>query len=499
MKLLGLRLCEHDSNMSYFDGKKVYYFKSERKYNIKHHAYNDLITWVDEIKKIWNLDLKDLDDICIVLDPWRHKLPTNNENFFPSIDIDWLPINKSVVRVNHHYAHVLSNFMLTDKSDFDIVIDGFGDKNNAWTVFKDDKVYKRGYLDKNGSIGQSMGISGEWLGVKANHECDIAGKVMGLQSYGNFDKGFYDEIKQYDMYSIDKLFNINNFQKYHNDELIAKLKPLDWIRTVHERVGEILLKFFEEITQKDYNATITYSGGVAMNVVWNTVLKQKFKNLVIPPHCADDGLSLGALEFLRRKHKLEKFKLDKFPFIQSDEQAPGMPSDEIITKTAKLLANNKIVGWYQGNGEIGPRALGNRSILMNPLIKNGKDKINKIKQRENYRPFGASILKEHVKEYFNTEIDNPYMLFVGDVQKNNLESITHIDNTCRFQTVDESNLLFFKLLKKFYEITGCPILLNTSFNLAGSPLSHSNDTAKIMYKDLDVLVYGSDFYNKESI
>ena len=71
MKLLGLRLCEHDSNMSYFDGKKVYYFKSERKYNIKHHAYNDLITWVDEIKKIWNLDLKDLDDICIVLDPWR--------------------------------------------------------------------------------------------------------------------------------------------------------------------------------------------------------------------------------------------------------------------------------------------------------------------------------------------------------------------------------------------------------------------------------------------
>ena len=91
------------------------------------------------------------------------------------------------------------------------------------------------------------------------------------------------------------------------------------------------------------------------------------------------------------------------------------------------------------------------------------------------------------------------MLFVGDVQKNNLESITHIDNTCRFQTVDESNLLFFKLLKKFYEITGCPILLNTSFNLAGCPLSHSNDTAKVMYKDLDVLVYGSDFYVKESI
>ena len=111
MKLLGLRLCEHDSNISYFDGSSLHYYKSERKYQIKHHAIHDLIKWRDEIKDLWNLDYKEIDEIGIVIDPWRHNLPTDNENFFPVIEgYEHLPSDCKVYRIDHHYAHALSCF-----------------------------------------------------------------------------------------------------------------------------------------------------------------------------------------------------------------------------------------------------------------------------------------------------------------------------------------------------------------------------------------------------
>lgn len=504
MKLLALRLCEHDSNISYFDGEKLHYYKSERRHQVKHHAINDLHNWKQEIFDVWGVDYNDIDEIAIVIDPWRYNLPLNEEEFFPGIEYKFLDVNKKtkVYRVNHHWAHALSIFphykLEDERPEYDFVIDGFGDENNAWTVFKNGVPYKRGYLDKNGSLGQAMGRAGMWLGVKYIHEMDIAGKVMGLQSYGNFDKKFYDEIKQYDMYSVDKLFNIMNFEKYYNDELIAKLKPLDWIRTVHERAGEVLLKFFEEITEKDYNAKISYSGGVAMNVIWNTILKEKFKNLIIPPHCADDGISLGAIEFLRRRNNLEPFKLENFPFIQSDEKPETELSNDTAKQVAKLLADGKVVAVYQNNGEIGPRALGHRSVLMNPTIPFAKQIVNVIKKRENYRPFGASILKEYQKQYFSTDIENPYMLYVGKPTKDNLESITHVDGTCRYQTVDESNKVLHMILTEFCKLTGVPVLLNTSFNVGGKPIIASVEDSLEYFNnsELDNLVVGDTVYKK---
>ena len=146
MKLLGLRLCEHDSNISYFDGKVLRYFKSERKYQIKHHAYDDLNFWKKEIKELWGVDYNDLDEIAIILDPWRYNLPTDNEEFFPAIRTEVLDVNDKtkVYRINHHYAHVLSCFPIYKKRpNIEIVIDGFGDQNNSWSIFKNDKVFKK--------------------------------------------------------------------------------------------------------------------------------------------------------------------------------------------------------------------------------------------------------------------------------------------------------------------------------------------------------------------
>jgi carbamoyltransferase len=131
---------------------------------------------------------------------------------------------------------------------------------------------------------------------------------------------------------------------------------------------------------------------------------------------------------------------------------------------------------------------------MNPRIKDGKDKINKIKNREYYRPFGASILQEYAAEYFDLHFDNPYMLYIGKTLKPNLESITHVDGTCRAQTVSKQQGEFRLLLEEFHKITGCPVLLNTSLNVSGKPIAGNIVDAieEFDRTDIDVLVIGDE-------
>jgi carbamoyltransferase len=384
--------------------------------------------------------------------------------------------------------------MIKDSS-VQIIIDGFGDDNIAWTVFRDDKIVDVGSLDNCGSIGLNMSSVGYNFGMTDCHGLDIAGKLMGLQSYGNIDDGFKRVIEQYGIRNANDIFDYSKWIDYKQDKLLADLTKLDWITTIHDHIGDKLVEFFSEFVSE--NEVILYAGGVAQNVIWNTKLKQKFKNLIIPPHCADDGLSLGALEFLRRKHNIKPFNINNFPYCQSDELPLDEPTEEVYDITAKLLSNGKIVAWYQGNGEIGPRALGNRSILMDPRIVNGKDKINSVKKREFYRPFGASVLSHLKHECFIDLCDNPYMLYVAQVKSNMFPSITHVDGTCRAQTVD--NTPFAKLLTKFYELTKCPVLLNTSLNIAGKPIAGFREDALTLFKtsNIDALVIGNHVYIKE--
>lgn len=488
MKLLGLRLCDHDSNISYYDGKRLKYIKLERIKKEKHFGYKNLHDWKKDFKQIFKVNLKDIDQIAIVVDTWKHGLNNFSEDFFPSQSIK-LPHIGKVERINHHYAHALSTWML-GKADVSIVIDGFGELNKPWSVFKKDKLIETGSVFNHGSIGIEMGDAGKWLGVQANYDLDLAGKVMALQSYGSIDKNYLSHLKKYNINNIKDIFSIDNWYEYKKDVLLGKLDPLNWIKTVHYRMGEVLLDFFKQHCNK--NDVISYSGGVAQNVIWNTLLKNYFKNLIIPPHSPDDGLSLGAIEYLRIKNKLPIFHIDNFPYIQTDEAPFKNPSAQTINKTADLLKNNKIIAWYQGHGEIGQRALGNRSILMNPKIKNGKDLINTIKKRENYRPFGASILK---KEY-QGNLNDSYMLYVQNIK--NYDSIMHVDKTCRLHIVDDKNKPFYDLLNCFFKKTKCPYLLNTSLNINGKPIVGDIESAVQFFKDsrLDALVIGDDLYVK---
>ena len=488
--------------MCYFDGTILHYFKSERFEQIKHHFVKSKFSYEDYLKSIFNVTLKDIDEICFVC------FYEKNKNSLPT---EWRNIKNSSL-LDHHLAHSLSLKLLYDiPSDVSIVVDGLGG-DNSWVVYKNDIVVDRGDFNSCGSIGHGMEHMGRILGI-TGMKLDVAGKLMGLQSYGKIDYNFLEILKQYNEYNIGNyfefekgiaipldatkgLFSFHEYQKYknYNDNEINN-SMLDWATTVHHRCGEIILDLFNKHAKPD--TVIDYSGGVAQNVIWNTLLKKHFKNLNVQPHCSDEGLSLGGIEYLRLKHNLPKMQLANFPYSQTDEAPKMIIEEDTIKKAATFLSEGKIVAWYQGHGEVGPRALGNRSILMDPRIRGGRDIINKIKNREYYRPFGASVLSEFKKEYFDLDFENPYMLYVGVTQKPNLEAITHVDGTCRAQTVSKPGH-FKSLLEEFYKITGCPVLLNTSLNISGKPIAGhiQNAIDEFNNSNIDVLVVGNQIYQK---
>jgi carbamoyltransferase len=166
--------------------------------------------------------------------------------------------------------------------------------------------------------------------------------------------------------------------------------------------------------------------------------------------------------------------------------------DSLLQKTAKLISESKVVGWYQGQMEWGPRALGNRSILADPRNAKMKDILNeKIKHRESFRPFAPSVLEEHVSEYFDIDRPSPYMLMVAPVKSEKIPAVTHVDGTARLQTVSKNtNPLYYDLIHKFFQITGIPIIINTSMNVRGEPIVNTPEQAfeMILKTDMDILV-----------
>lgn len=511
MKLLALRLCDHDSNFSYFDGKKLHYFKSERLRQDKHHAYNNLWQWKFDLIKYFGVDPNDLDEIAIVVDSNNYG-DDQTEDFIYE-EYSRLNVNCPVWKLEHHHAHAYSDWM-NGKSEYQVVFDGFGeefwtqDKTSkivtAWSIFKNYELIERGYAPYNpvinhyDTLGCRYERMSEIIGVRATHSIDLAGKAMSLLSYGNFNEGYARQLRELSLdKDIDTLFHDDPWITYHGDSvLLAELKKLDWAKTVHYVTGDLLVDFFKD----RFKATdkIFYSGGCAQNVSWNTTLKNNFPNLQVLPHSADDGLSLGAIEWLRIKNHLEPFTLSKFPYAQSDEEPKFYASKNTIKKTAEKLARGEIVGWYQGKGEIGPRALGNRSILMNPAIPDGKNLINqRVKHREEYRPFGATVLAEYEKDYFDLDYTNPYMLYLSTM-KQNLPAIEHIDNTCRHQTLGNENHVYRELIKEFHKLTGLPVLLNTSLNRGGKPIAGNIEDAYGVFveTELNTLVIGDEMVSK---
>jgi carbamoyltransferase len=477
MNILSIAFVGHDHNASFFDGKNIKYIKHERIKQVKRFAYNHIDEMINDTCGLFKITKESCDFIVIISSEYKKNL------------------NKNEVILDHHYAHALSTeFLSNQKPKTHFVIDGLGD-SKTWSVFKKDKLVGYGNLE-NGSVGWGMREMGLTLGIKAQNNNDIAGKLMSLQSYGKVDHEFLKILEKFTLRESKKIFDPQIWINHIGDVTLAQNKLLNWAATVNYAMNNILLNHFKQYSNVE--DIITYSGGVAQNVVWNTTLKKHFKNLIIVPHSCDEGLSIGGIQWAAKHFNLS-FQFKNFPYAQYDEGTVDDPSKETIEKVAVYLTKGKTVGWYQNHGEIGPRALGNRSILIDPRLINGKTIINKIKNREIYRPFGASVLKEFKNKYFDMEWDDPYMLYTAKLKNNDLPCVQHIDNTCRIQTVDYKNKSFYELIEKFYSLTGCPILLNTSLNVAGKPIAGSPKDAMELFNNsfLEVMVIGNTIYTKD--
>jgi len=480
VKFLGIRYDDHDSNITYTDGTQLKYLATERLYDEKHHGWENDWSWQLVATK-WNIDLKDIDAIALVVD----------ENVIDKDKVcrvykDFLYVNEkcSVFIIDHHYAHALSLWPMGEIPKINYVYDGFGNHNRSQTTFYKDKIVDQSICD-DGSFGQILGgVGRDLLKWKEGStlELDYAGKITGLAAYGLFDSDHAEICNKFSVKELSAIWNINSYKKqWQGNEF-----NINWLHTCHkisvDKIAEHVLDNDEEV--------IGWSGGVAQNCVINGKLMSSDKKIVIPPHVNDCGLSIGAVEYLRQYYKQDKFDTTGFPFWQDDEAPSDEPSKEVIKKTAKVLSEGYVVGWYQGHGEIGPRALGNRSILVGGDVRYAKEFLNhNVKFRENYRPYGAAVLREDVSEYFECDIDVPYMNAAFKVKNpERFPSITHVDGTCRIQTVD-GNSHFAKLLKEYKKITGHSVVLNTSMNISGKPICSKLWQAYDLYVKNDGIKY----------
>ena len=351
-------------------------------------------------------------------------------------------------------------------------------------------------VDHRPSAGAFYSRITNFLGFRT---CD-EGKLMGLQSYGKPNKRVEEILSDEDLFSYKDKYskNINfslNLEKFPELYYHRKLNFKD----IHYDLAyETQMKFEREIVEvlnrcATNHKNIIITGGCGLNVVFNYRLKKalpKDVNLYIDPLCGDEGNSIGAAivysQECGKNNDWDNIYLGPQPKYTIDK------GNDKIETVVEHLTNQKIVGLYQGRAEAGPRALGNRSLLLDPRIKNGKDVMNKVKQREWFRPFGASILEEEAHKWFDMAglKDSPYMLYAVEALKGveeKIPAVIHVDNTCRIQTVNEKqNPVLYRILKLFNEKTGVPILMNTSFNLAGDALVETPEDAIDTFENSDI-------------
>jgi carbamoyltransferase len=253
---------------------------------------------------------------------------------------------------------------------------------------------------------------------------------------------------------------------------------------------ETVLRYLEKLRARTGKRNLCLSGGVALNCVMNGKILESglFDNIFIPPNPGDAGCAAGAA--LHIHHQVNgaprSYVMDHAflgPSYTDGEIVGALDNakldyrkmDDPAKEVARLIADGKIVAWFQGRMEWGPRALGNRSLLADPTRAEMRDVVNKwVKHREDFRPFAPSVLEEKAPEYFEHITDSPFMLFITQVKedkKGKVPAITHVDGTARPQTVSkQTNPLYWQVIKEFENITGVPCVLNTSFNIMGEPI-----------------------------
>jgi len=388
---------------------------------------------------------------------------------------DWLPkykiknmFNKSIPTTyfKHHYSHACAGYYTSKFKDAVIVVlDSIGEYNTGTVWIGEGDAIKLKYKQNYPiSFGLFYSAFTQLIGLMPNQEEYI---MMGMAAYGDSEK-YLKKVNEY-FPSITK--QKYNFHKGITDwGLITEQDKFDIAAAAQRVYQSRLIEFMlmaKKITNKE---NLVFMGGCALNCSANTQLWNIFKDIWIMPNPGDAGSSLGAAAALYGKHLNWKTSYLGYN-IKGD-----YPVNEIINQ----LKENKIVAVANGRAEYGPRALGNRSILADPRDPDIKDKVNLIKQREQFRPFAPIVLEEFANKWFDMNFSSPYMQYAVMCKKPDLiPAVVHADGTSRVQTINATqHPELHMVLRKWYWQTGVPVLLNTSLNIKGQPLL--NDENDIM-------------------
>ena len=448
------------------------------------------------------------------------------------------PYKGPILFAEHHMSHAASCFLVSPYEEAAILtVDGVGEwatasfgvgKGQDITLFKEIRFPH--------SLGLLYSAFTYYLGFKVN---SAEYKVMGLAPYGkpvHFDRIMKDMIHL----NEDGSFKLN--MKYFSYDYGLKMtngafddffggpprKPETWMNerefdiaaSVQKVCEEVVLKMARYIHKETGLENLCMAGGVALNCVANgrVVRETPFQNLFVQPAAGDAGGAVGVAHWIyntlgknpRGPAWTNAYLGPEYKDAEIHEYLAGAGADhevlsdgDLVRKTAKLLSEGNVVGWYQGRMEFGPRALGGRSILADPRDPKMRDTLNmKIKFREGFRPFAPSVLADRCGEWFDHDGDSPYMLLVAQVKegKRVVPSVTHVDNSARIQTVTRAeNPLYYDLISEFAKITGVPIVINTSFNVRGEPIVCTPHDAYLcfMRTDMDYLVMGHHVLDKK--
>ncbi len=464
---------------------------------------------------------------------------------------------------DHHLSHAASAFF---PSPFDeavvLTADGVGEwATTTVAIGKKNNLEIKKEIHFPHSLGLLYSAFTYYSGFKVNSG---EYKLMGLAPYGN---PIYEEkiktlidIKEDGTFRLDqKYFNyatgLTMTNKKFNDlfgqrprdpsnEKITQFH-MDIAASIQKVTEEVMIKLAKSVRKEYGIKNLCLAGGVALNCVANgKILKEKiFDNIWIQPAAGDAGGSLGAALALWHIEQGEKREVNSDDNMKGSYLGTEFSQEEIekelksiganfdrvnyedlINKTSEFLSNQKVIGWFQGRMEFGPRALGGRSIIGDPRSDKMQKNLNlKVKYRESFRPFAPSVLRDDVSKWFDINVDSPYMLMVANinsdkkikmsedqkklfgidklnVKRSEIPAVTHVDYSARIQTVNtKDNKRYYDLISKFKEKTGCPVIVNTSFNVRGEPIVNTPTDAFncFMGTELDYLVIGNCILDKK--
>jgi len=431
-------------------------------------------------------------------------------------------IDSRRVRINfvpHHIAHAASSYYLSGFKEAALIsMDGTGEFTTTLLGrAKDGRLHTIREFIRPDSIGRFYSTITAYLGFSVH---DGEYKVMGMAPYGDPDKTKIDHILSYsdkEYRANDDYVWVTRSKRYDKQKVFSKRMVSDWgpprngddLAEPYINIAAATQKVFENVTirlmetyLKDEltgHKSLCFAGGCALNVSLNRRLIEHplVDRLFVQPAAHDSGAALGAaccaanmlgedIEPMRHVYYGPEYTNAQIKDLLDRYKIKYTYHEDITGITSKLLAEGKIIAWFQGAMEYGPRALGNRSILAHPSIPGISDQINeRIKFREKWRPFCPSVLPEYHKAIFETGHPSPYMTFSFIVNRDwrgKIKEAVHVDNTARPQVVDaETNPKFYNLLKKFHGLTGIPVLINTSLNRRGEPMVCSPQDAVNMF------------------